>query len=208
MARATGPLFSMSASGTLNDTLVFSHWKGRAYVRTHVIPHNPRVAAQTGIRAMFKFLSQGWKPLDAPAKTTWLLEATAAKISPFNRYVQENMRRWREFKGPAQDNPPAEAANGNTVTLDAPTGGPRNIVLAVTPSLATNMWGFVIYRDVATIVTANWNLAIAVIPIDGTNEVLYTDAPLNAGTYHYRVALVSQDGTIGTACADQSGAAT
>ena len=208
MARATGPLFSMSASGTLNDTIVFSHWKGRPYVRTHVVPHNPKLPAQLGIRAMLKFLSQEWLGLDAQAKATWLLEATALKISPFNRYVQENMRRWREFKGPAQANPPAQAANANTVTLDAPTGGPRNVLLGMTPSLATNMWGFAIYRSSATIVTPNWNLAIAIIAINGTSKVTYTDAPLVAGTYHYRVALVSKDGTIGAACADQSGVAT
>jgi len=208
MARATGPLFSMSASGTLNDTLVFSHWKGRAYVRSHVIPHNPRTAAQTGIRAMLKFLSQQWYGLDATAKATWLLEATAEKISPFNRYVSENMARWRQYKGPAQDNPPAETANAATVTMDAPAGGVRNILLGMTPSTAANEWGFVIFRALATITTCNWNNAIAVIPINGVTKVLYTDAPLNPGTYHYRIALVNQDGTIGTACADQSGVAT
>jgi len=198
----------MSASGTLNDTLVFSHWKGRAYVRSHVIPHNPKTAAQTGVRAMLKFLSQQWYGMDAPAKASWLLEATAEKISPFNRFIQENMRRWREYLGPAQDNPPAATANAATVTLDAPSGGVRNILLGMVPSTASNEWAFVIFRSTATITTANWNLAIAVIAINSTTKVLYTDAPLNAGTYHYRVALINQDGTIGTACADQSGTAT
>jgi hypothetical protein len=198
----------MAASGTLNDAIVFAHWKGRPYVRTHVVPHNPKTTAQTGIRAMMKFLTQAWKNLGASPKASWLTIATALKVSPFNAFVQVNLRRWRDYKGPTETTPAAETDVSATVTLDAPTGGIRNIVLGMTPSASTNLWGFLIFRGTDTITTVNWNNCIAIVPINGTNKVQYTDAPLNAGTYHYRVALCSIDGAIGAACADQSGTAT
>lgn len=41
-AKVTGPLFSLSASGSVGKTLVFSKWIGRDYVRQLVIPANPQ----------------------------------------------------------------------------------------------------------------------------------------------------------------------
>jgi hypothetical protein len=41
MAKVTGPLMSMSASGKLADALVFFGWKGRNVVRGFVVPANP-----------------------------------------------------------------------------------------------------------------------------------------------------------------------
>ena len=46
MAKVTGPLMSMSASGKLADSLVFFGWKGINVVRGFVIPANPQYAAQ------------------------------------------------------------------------------------------------------------------------------------------------------------------
>lgn len=46
MAKVTGPLMSMSASGKLGDAIVFSIWKGSAYVRQFVIPSNPKTGDQ------------------------------------------------------------------------------------------------------------------------------------------------------------------
>ena len=42
MAKVTGPLMSLDASGTVAGTVVFSKWHGRNYVRQRVIPQNPR----------------------------------------------------------------------------------------------------------------------------------------------------------------------
>lgn len=50
MAKVTSPLMSLDASGTVADALVFSKWKGRNYVRQHVIPSNPQSTAQQAVR--------------------------------------------------------------------------------------------------------------------------------------------------------------
>lgn len=46
MAKVSGPLMSMSASGKIADAIVFAAWKGVAYVRQWVIPANPQSEGQ------------------------------------------------------------------------------------------------------------------------------------------------------------------
>jgi len=46
MAKVTGPLYSMSASGKLADAMVYFGWKGVNVVRGWVKPANPKSAAQ------------------------------------------------------------------------------------------------------------------------------------------------------------------
>lgn len=46
MAKVTGPLMSMTASGKIGDAIVFAAWKGVAYVRQFVIPANPQSTSQ------------------------------------------------------------------------------------------------------------------------------------------------------------------
>jgi len=207
MVKVLGPAMSMEASGQIGGVLVFSRWKGRPYARSLVKPSNPKNPAQVGIRSMLKFLSQAWKPLADEPKATWVLLAKDTNISPFNAYVAYNVRRWRENRNPAQSYPAAEASTALTVT-QALTAGQRNILVGLTPSGATGIWGFVIFRSAASITDINWNLAIAVIPADGANAVSYTDAPLAAGTYHYRSAVIMTDGKVTVGCTDANATAT
>lgn len=46
MAKVTGPLFSLTASGKLADVMVHFPWKGRQVVRQWLKPSNPRTAKQ------------------------------------------------------------------------------------------------------------------------------------------------------------------
>jgi hypothetical protein len=50
MAKTTGPLFSLEASGTVGNTVVYSQWKGVNYVRRRVVPANPYEALQVVAR--------------------------------------------------------------------------------------------------------------------------------------------------------------
>lgn len=51
MAKVTGPLMSLDASGTVGNTAVFSKWKGRNYVRLRVTPMNPQSQGQADSRS-------------------------------------------------------------------------------------------------------------------------------------------------------------
>lgn len=50
MAKVTGPLMSMDASGKFGGALVFGKWKGRPTVRQLVTPSNPQTANQVAAR--------------------------------------------------------------------------------------------------------------------------------------------------------------
>lgn len=50
MAKVTGPLMSMDASGKFGDALVFGKWKGRNTVRQLVTPANPNSQGQENAR--------------------------------------------------------------------------------------------------------------------------------------------------------------
>ena len=59
MAKVTGPLMSMDASGKFAGTLVFGKWKGRPTVRQLVTPANPQTLGQTDQRNMVRVLGAG-----------------------------------------------------------------------------------------------------------------------------------------------------
>jgi len=50
MAKVTGPLYSMTASGKIADAMVFFSWKGVSVVRQWLVPANPQSAGQGDIR--------------------------------------------------------------------------------------------------------------------------------------------------------------
>jgi len=50
MAKVTGPLFSMSASGKIGDAIVYGAWKGTNTVRQWLIPANPQSSGQGDTR--------------------------------------------------------------------------------------------------------------------------------------------------------------
>ena len=59
MARVTGPLMSMEASGTIGKTLTFANWVGRQYVRRWTRPSNPQTADQMDQRNAFSIVGVG-----------------------------------------------------------------------------------------------------------------------------------------------------
>jgi len=208
MVKLAGPCMSLDASGQLGETLVFSKWKGRNYARKFVVPANPKSAGQTGLRAMFKFLSQAWASLTAGNKATWEELAAANSYSTFNAYMEKNMERWRTYESPTQEWPAAEAHAGTTVATLVTTGGENKVDVSGTITSGTNQWGVAIFRSTAEITTPSWDNVVAVLPTAGGTTFTWVDSPLDAGTYHYRAAAISDDGLIGTVKADQTAVVT
>jgi len=207
MARTTAPLFSLDASGSLANAVVFSKWRGRQYVRRHTIPKNPQTPAQVGIRAMMKFLAQEYADRKVVIDAQFAEPAAAKNVSAFNAYVAYNMRRWREYRGPSLDYPASEETTAITI-VQSLTGGQRNVLISNDPSGDDSNFGILIFRSLSAITTANWNLCIAIVHANAGDAVTFTDAPLAAGTYHYRSAICNETGKIGTACADATAVVT
>ena len=63
MAKVTGPLFSMTASGSLGKAIVYSIWKGVQYVREHVTPTNKKTDHQGDVRLVLGGLAKSLAPV-------------------------------------------------------------------------------------------------------------------------------------------------
>jgi len=206
MARVSGPLMSVGASGTFAKTLTYATWKGRSYVRQRVIPANPKTSSQTGIRAMFGYVAAAWAGIAALSKATWDAAAVARGISAFNAYASQCMTDWQNGLAPIQASTDARTTGDVVCALSAITGaaGYATMQISNTADAAADAVGFIIFRDTAEITDPSWTNAIAVVPWNPSNDVVYTDSPLAAGTYHYRTAAFSADGKLGTVTDDGS----
>lgn len=91
MARVKGPLFSLDASGSVAKTITYSQWKGRNYVRQHVIPYNPSTATQVNVRAAMTLLVAQWQGESTESKDNWNEFGKTLELSGFNAYVSRGM---------------------------------------------------------------------------------------------------------------------
>lgn len=187
---------SLDASGTIAKTITFSKWKGRSYVRTRVIPHNPKSATQTATRSLMRFLTTQWAPNVIP--DSWKPLADSKKISPFNEYVSYNMAQFTQFLFPSTEYPAARVSGAVAVAALTSVGGVKQITGVITSGANINSWGLVICISKTTGFTpARDNVALLVVDDQGTNNVAYTIVNVAAGPWFVRAANFNIDGTIG-----------
>ena len=204
MVKVSGPAFSLDASGTIGKTLVFSKWKGRNYIRSHVIPSNPRSGGQTGMRAMFSFLAKAWTTLSAGEQSSWEDRAAQLIASEFNAFMSYNQFRWRNFTAPSKDEPAATADTPATLGALSLTLGVRSITVSQAVTTADDGWGILIFRSpTGTFDTAYDNL-VAVGTVSGTDAVVYVDSPLDPGTYYYDTREFTADGQMSIETGEQT----
>lgn len=75
----------------LGESVVFSMWKGRPYMRSYVKPSNPKTVAQTANRLHMALLVQHWQSIISvipPYVTAWNKAALSDLISGYNRFVK------------------------------------------------------------------------------------------------------------------------
>lgn len=114
MAKVSGPLMSMEASGKFGGTLVFGSWKGRSTVRQLVTPSNPRLSAQTLARNHMRVTGELQKFANSQTLTRTYTGGTAQTPKEF----------WRT------NAPAGQAWNGYMVKSIIGAGG-ANIVAAI-----------------------------------------------------------------------------
>ncbi len=197
MVKVYGPMMSLDASGSIADALTFSKWKGRSYVRQRVVPANPRSPLQVSVRAMLKFLSQAWVNVGSTPQASWEDLADASAISPFNAYIGKNQQRWREFQAPSQTHPAAETGTEPVATLDSATGGVRHIDLEFTITTLNDAWGVMIFRSTTSTFATAISNCIAVLEVDQTGTLVYTDSNLTPGTYYYNARFFTKEAVLG-----------
>lgn len=191
---------SLGASGKVAKTIVFSHWKGRPYVRQLVTPANPRSAPQRGRRAMLSFLSKAWHRGDLTAiqEATWDALAKQGVISPFNAFTKLNLNNWTQFLYPFHQ--PTDTRVGTNPVLAAPTvtGGVGEINWSQVLTTENSGWGVAIYLNQTAGFTAAISDLRLVIPIHGAgNGATITGTILHlphGSSWYYRYTGFSLDG--------------
>ena len=206
MVKVFAPMLSLDASGTLGNAVTFSKWKGRNYVRERVIPSNPKSEAQTGRRAMFKFLTQAWAALDAAEKATWQDLADQLIASPFNAYVSDNMKRWHNFIAPTQETPAGEANNGSDNVLTAAAWEENRIKLTISGAALSEAWGILIFASTSGTFTPSVGLVV-MAELDTTiaEHFLYWTPP-TVTTWYLDSVTFGDDGTKETEGGEQTAA--
>jgi hypothetical protein len=93
LAKVTGPLLSVDASGKIADTIVFSRWRGKKYVRQWVVPANPNTAAQQTQRAYMTTAINSWvQSIGASAQQAWRDYQAGQELSGANEYVSRHIK--------------------------------------------------------------------------------------------------------------------
>ena len=88
MAKVTGPLLSIDASGKIGDSIVFTRWRGTKVVRQYVIPANPNTAAQQVQRNFMALAINSWVVDLAPnVQQAWRDYMAGQPISGCNESV-------------------------------------------------------------------------------------------------------------------------
>lgn len=120
MAKVTGPLMSLDASGTIGKTAVFSKWKGQNYVRLRVVPQNNQTSGQQDARTMLgsvgHVLSLILKPTEtdrgsdfyeagvalAPAGQSWISTAVRSIIGSGGSNFTDKVAEYAVFGAPVK----------------------------------------------------------------------------------------------------------
>lgn len=185
MALVTGPLMSMSASGTLASAIVFSTWKGKPYVRRHAIPANPRSGKQLGFRAMLRFLSKYWASMPALQQGDWATDADTLHQSGFNRFVGKSQTRWRSMKAPGYDVYPDETGVAPSAGVITATGGIREASLSIADGATAPDFGWLIFALLGGAPTPSLSNLVGVELYTGT-PTIFVHTPIEAGAWHYK----------------------
>ncbi len=206
MAKVTGPLLSMSASGSVAGAMVFSSSKGRPYVRQLVVPRNPKTAGQLGVRANMAGLNKLWATMSDADKATWDAAAKAKNVSTWNAFVARNQSDFANGMGDQRQDPvePSDPpAIAGTVT-DSVEG--NQVTISFLEPATGDCFGLFVYVSPTTGFTPASANCRALVVASGTplTELLATLPGLATGEYFYRVRGFDFAGEFGTVSAQGS----
>lgn len=143
MAKVTGALLSLGASGSIAKTLVASKWKGRPYFRQHVIPANPQSTAQTLTRDIFRNLSSIWLALGTNQQAPWDRFADGQVLTGRNAYIGKNIQALRGEADLAKWLGSPGAKGGLIADAVVLTPGSGNITVAITAPTPPTGWSII-----------------------------------------------------------------
>lgn len=206
MAVVKGPLFSLDASGSVAGAITFSKWKGRAYVRQRVIPSNPKSAAQTGRRAMMRFLAQRWAAIGTADQASWQDIADQLTASPFNAYISKGMEEWHNWLYPSESFPADRALTPSDNALTAAAWEENRIKLTVAGAALGDAWGIGIHGTLASGPELGVHNTILCELDDSIASHVFYWTPPSVATWYFDTICFSTDGKVAAPGGEQSAA--
>lgn len=103
MAKVTGPLHSLTASGSIGGTLTMLRQLSRNIARKKSKPGGAPSATQVARRAYYRQASADWMALSPAQKATWKTTGDAVQISPYNAYMSAQLSAYVPSTGTAWD---------------------------------------------------------------------------------------------------------
>lgn len=122
MAKLRGPLLAQLAAGSLGDTVVYSSWKGRPYVKRHRRPSQPRTDRQIATRRWLDHLAHTWGQLYASEKASWVNNCPDAAADPYRWFLGLNLARLARGQTPSDSYPTADGVGAADYTITAVLG--------------------------------------------------------------------------------------
>ena len=144
MAKVSGPLFSVEASGQYAGALVFAKWKGTQYVRQLVKPSNPQTIGQETARNNVRTSGSAQKWVNGStqinAGLTLTDKAEITAITPagkaWNGYLVDNMIGKGGANMVASDAAYAALTGGEQTAWDTAADGLSTALLGVIQTVA------------------------------------------------------------------------
>lgn len=191
MARVTGPLMSMSASGTIANTLTFATTRGIPVVRSYAVPSNPNSFPQRVARAVMRYAGEQWVAFDNATKALWADAAANSGIPGIN-YYQRQVMAWNSDGMGLAKNPDRSGSGATSMaTTWTATAARKSIVLTLVYTNPAN-----VYATKITIVPTDGGTTTLIYYATGGNKTV-TIPDLQTGVdYTFNAYAVSKNGTI------------
>lgn len=102
MPKVTGPLFSVTARGSLGKMITFRQVQNSSLVSIHSAPTGAASAVQTAYRNRVGEMAGSWSSQTQPVKDLWIARGVFFSLSGYQLW-------WREWiaQGSTPNNPPA-----------------------------------------------------------------------------------------------------
>lgn len=89
-----GPLYSVSARGTIAKTFTFRIWKGIQYCCEWFKPANPKKPKQVNIRTGLKLIVEKWHTFNEEVKGVWKKAASGKKYTGMNLLISRGLKEY------------------------------------------------------------------------------------------------------------------
>lgn len=200
MALVTGPLLSLTASGSFARILNASSLRGQHVMRKHPVARQAWTGEQRSHYARLSWLQTMWNrlPLFTPAglKQTWQTIADELELPLYQAFVKHNYGRWTPTACPII----SPAGGGNfpaTPAFSLFKTGKGFISFTLTSGGQNDLWGTLVGLRLNANVTFAMNEIAYVIPIDppapNSGRTMITHLP--PGNYRIRGKGMHTDGS-------------